>query len=423
MTRTLQRHAARLHGPGSSPRRLGAPAERLHRQSPSRPAPPALPASGGASGSVESFPASSALPGRRALLAAAAAVLILVSVLLLLPALAGLPETWGRIAGGDPAWLALALGFEALSFLGHILLFRAVCLDGGSRIQMRESYEITLAGHAATRLFASGGAGGVALTAWALRRSGMERRDVASRMITFLVLLYSVYMAALLVGGVGLATGILPGDAPLAMTLAPAALAALVIVLVSAMPLADRALERRLERASGSSGRLARAAARSSAAPAALAGGVRSAARMAVGNGLALAGAALWWFMDIAVLWACFEAFGAAPPVAVIVMAYFVGMLANLLPLPGGVGGVDGGMIGAFLAFGADPGLAVVAVISYRLFAFWLPIVPGAVAFLQLRRTVARWSGERDGAKRPQRTPPPSRIPAEAPVPAPALAA
>ena len=76
---------------------------------------------------------------------------------------------------------------------------------------------------------------------------------------------------------------------------------------------------------------------------------------------------------------------------AVIVMSYFVGMLANALPLPGGIGGVDGGMIGAFTAFDVPVQLAVVAVLAYRGIAFWLPTLPGGVAYLQLRRTVAKW--------------------------------
>ena len=89
----------------------------------------------------------------------------------------------------------------------------------------------------------------------------------------------------------------------------------------------------------------------------------------------------MWWAFDIAALWACFEAFGASPAVGVLVVGYFVGMLANTLPLPGGVGSVDGGMIGAFVAFGVDPAAAIVAVLAYRFFAFWLPIAPGALAF------------------------------------------
>ena len=72
-------------------------------------------------------------------------------------------------------------------------------------------------------------------------------------------------------------------------------------------------------------------------------------------------------------------------------------MLANTLPLPGGVGGVDGGMVGALIAFGVEPELALIAVLGYRGFAFWLPIVPGAVAYLGLRRTVARWEREDAG--------------------------
>ena len=59
-----------------------------------------------------------------------------------------------------------------------------------------ESYEITMAGLAATRLFSAGGAGGIVLTYWALRKAGMPRKETASRMVAFLVLLYAVYMLA-----------------------------------------------------------------------------------------------------------------------------------------------------------------------------------------------------------------------------------
>ena len=93
-----------------------------------------------------------------------------------------------------------------------------------------------------------------------------------------------------------------------------------------------------------------------------------------------------------------FHAFGSPPPFTVIWMAYFIGMLGNLLPLPGGLGGVEGGMIGAFAAFGVDFNLAVIAVLSYRAISFWLPTVPGVVAYFQLRRTVARWRSEQPAA-------------------------
>jgi uncharacterized protein (TIRG00374 family) len=105
-------------------------------------------------------------------------------------------------------------------------------------------------------------------------------------------------------------------------------------------------------------------------------------------------GALAWWGFDISVLWAMFHAFGEPPPFTVIWMAYFVGTLGNLLPVPGGIGGVEGGMIGAFAAFGVNLELATLSVLSYRAISFWLPTVPGAVAYFQLRRTVGRWRAE-----------------------------
>ena len=257
-----------------------------------------------------------ALTPHRLALLAALTVAVVVSLVLLLPALADLPDAGARISDGDGRWLALALGFEVLSFVGHIVLFRAVSLRPGSRIGMRESYQITLAGHAATRLFASAGAGGVALTAWALRRSGMERRDVGARMVTFIVLLYSVYMAALILGGLALFTGLLPGASPAALTLIPAALGAGVIGGALAMPRAAAGLEARLRRRARRDDRAGRIAERTAGVPRAIADGVSEALRLARRGNAGLAGAVMWWAFDIAALWACFRAFGIAPPVA-----------------------------------------------------------------------------------------------------------
>ena len=97
--------------------------------------------------------------------------------------------------------------------------------SASERIGWPESYEITMAGVVATRLFATAGAGGIALTVWALRRSGMGPRTVACRMVAFLVLLYFVYTASLLIDGVGMASGVFPGGGSFAMTIVPAIVA------------------------------------------------------------------------------------------------------------------------------------------------------------------------------------------------------
>ena len=315
-----------------------------------------------------------------------------------LPRFAGLGKTWDRLNHGDPAWIAAAVAFEVLSFGGYIALFRTVFVRGGSVIDWRESYQITMAGLAATRLFAAAGAGGIALTAWALRRSGMAPRIVACRMVAFMFLLYLVFGATLVLVGIGLRTGLLEGSAPAALTLVPALVGAVMIAVFLAIALLPGDLERRLAGWAGGNRhpRLAAWARRVATVPASAASGVRTAIAIVRSRHPGVLGAPAWWGFDIAVLWAAFHAFGDAPPTAVLVMCYFLGQVGNALPVPGGIGGVDGALIGAFIAFGTDAGLAIVAVLVYRAFAFWMPTLPGAVAYLQLRRTVRGW---RDAAR------------------------
>ena len=309
-----------------------------------------------------------------------------------LPRLAGFEDTWSRVDDGDPLWLIACLLFELLSFAGYVWLFRGVFARESERIDWRASYQITMAGLAATRLFAAAGAGGAALTAWALRRSGMPARVVAVRMVAQYVLLYGVYMSTLLLVGVGLYEGILSGGDEFAITIVPAIFGASVIALALAFTLVPAQIDRTLERWAGDGvGSWAAVLVGIAKVPAAVSGGVRAALRILRDRDGGAAGAFIWWYLDIATLWAAFHAVGEAPPFFMIVMAYFIGMLGNLLPLPGGVGAVDGGMIAAFAAFGVPPAAATAPVLVYRLFAFWLPTIPGVIAYLQLRGTVARW--------------------------------
>jgi uncharacterized protein (TIRG00374 family) len=308
-----------------------------------------------------------------------------------LPKLLGLRETWNRLQQGNVWWLVIAFVLEATSFVGYVMLFRAVFLDRQNRIDWKASYLITMASLVATRLLAAAGAGGIALTAWAVRRSGMPARTVACRMIAFLVILYAVYMAALVIGGLGLYVGIWPGRAPFAITVVPAIFGALVILLFLGVSLLPDDFDRLVARWTWNTGQLGAAARRIAKGPTTAAAGVRSALGLLRSRDPNLLGALIWWGFDIATLWACFHAFGASPDKAVIVMAYFVGWIGNTLPLPGGIGGVEGGMIGAFSAFGLNVETAVVAVLAYRAFSFWLPTIPGVVAYFQLRRTVRGW--------------------------------
>ena len=265
------------------------------------------------------------------------------------------------------------------------------------RLTWGETYEINMAGVAATLLFSAAGAGGIALTYWALRKAGMSRRDVGRRMVAFLALHYVFYPFALIVFGVLLRTGVLPGKHSVELTVVPAAVAGVLLVLGLLLALIPSDLGRRA--AAHAHGEWAQTIAQNIAkVPAIAAEGFRFAIGLFAHpsrGGLAVIGAAGFWAANIGILWASFQAFGVEVPIAVVVQGFFLGMVANLFPLaPAGVGAVDAGMIGAFVLFGLPEETVFPAILIYRLVAFWLPIPPGIVAFFQLRKRVVRWEEE-----------------------------
>ena len=344
-----------------------------------------------------------AMGGRRLALYGLTVLVIIGALYFVLPKITETGDALQRIQDADPVWIVVALGFNLLSFAAYIALFAGTV--GGrtaparvrERLDWKASYQITLAGLAATRLFSAGGAGGIALTYWALRRAGMPTRESARRMVAFLVLLYTIYLLALVVCGIGLRIGLFPGPSPVAMTIVPAALAGVALVIVFLISLIPGDFERLV--ASWARGhRRVGLARRMASIPATIASGTRAALSILMhpsSGFLSIIGAAGFWAANIGVLWACFHAFGESVPKAVLIQGFFVGMTANLLPFfPGGVGSVDAGMIGAFLAFGLPSSTVFVSVLTYRVIAFWLPIPPGIVAYLQLRRTVSRWRAE-----------------------------
>lgn len=328
---------------------------------------------------------------RRALLALLVIGVVIIFIFAVLPQLAGFGKSLHRLRYGNKLWLAGGIVLECVSLGGYMALFRMLFSSEKVHIAWRSSYQITMAGAVATKLLAAGGAGGIALTVWALRAAGLEAKAVARRMTSFELLLYGVFMLSLVIFGGGLAIGALPGHSPEALTVLPAAFGAVVIVLALSMGIAaDRAerwLARLGRRRKGPKSLLTKLA----TVPGTLHGGVQTTIEVMRRPRAGLLGAVVYWAFDIATLWAGFRAFGAMPDLAVLVIGYFVGQLANALPIPGGVGGVEGGMIGSFIAFGINGSTAVLAVLAYRIISFWLPVLPGSIAYLQLRATVNRW--------------------------------
>ncbi len=331
-------------------------------------------------------------------------VLLVAAIYILFPKIVGLDDVMARLDEATWYWVVIAIGFNVLAFAAYVALFRGVL--GGvdiakvrRRLDWRASYQITMAGLAATRVFSAAGAGGIVLTYWALRKAGLPTRRAACRMVAFLVLMYGVYTSALILFGILLRTGVLPGDDPFGGTVVPAGVAAGVMAVFLLVALIPQDVERRIARFAGGY-RRKRFLLRLAKGPATVATGVRTAlafVRHPSGGALAVIGAVGFWAANIGLLWAAFEAFGGDVPFGVLVQGFFIGMAANLIPSPaGGVGSVDAGLIGAFVLFGVPSSVVFPAVLTYRVIAFWLPIPPGIVAFVQLRKTVSRWEQESD---------------------------
>ncbi len=323
--------------------------------------------------------------------------ILLVGIYFFVPKIAGFGDALGKLDDADPIWIGVAIGFNVLAYATYIALFKAVVGGDALRLSWTETYEINMAGVAATLLFSAGGAGGIALTYWALRKAGMGRRDVGRRMVAFVSLHYIFYPIALIVFGILLRTGVMNGKGSVELTIVPAAVAGLLLIVGVLITLIPGDADRRLSRFAHSE-RSHQMLEKAGKVPATLGEGFRFALGLFAHpsrGGLAVIGAAGYWAFSIGVLWACFHALGVQVPLAVVVQGYFLGMVANLFPLaPAGVGAVDAGMIGAFVLFGIPEETVFPAVLIFRLVSFWMPIPPGIFAFFQLRHTVHRWEEE-----------------------------
>ncbi len=334
----------------------------------------------------------------RSLLALLTIGIVLTFIFAVLPQIAGFGKSLHRLRYGNKWWLAGGVGLECISLFGYMALLRLMFSCGGVRIAWRSSYQITMAGSVATKLFAAGGAGGIALTVWALLadRALGEIGGAANDELRAAALrrLHAVPRHLRRRPG---ARSCSRETRRRALTVVPAIFGATVIALALAMGFsADKAarwLTRMSQRRHGSFFK------KLATVPGTLHGGVEATIEVLHRPKPSLLGAVVYWAFDIATLWACFRAFGATPPIAVVVLAYYVGQLANALPIPGGIGGVEGGMIGSFIAFGVNGSTAVLAVLAYRIISFWLPILPGSIAYLQLRSSVAKWREQQEAAR------------------------
>ena len=309
---------------------------------------------------------------RNSIISLAVFFAIVVGLLLGVP---GLRSAGERISDANLFWVAAAIALELLSCVGYVVLFDLVF----GRLGRSLSSRLSLSELAVNSVVSVSGLAGIALGAWVLRSKGFSVERIAKRSVLIFVLTSAVNVAAVLVIGVPMWLGIVPGSRDALLTLLPAMAALATIVgTVALAAWARRAASARPMEDS-----------RVTVALTAVSGGVEDALGLIRARDWRLLGAVGYWLFDNLVLYACLAAFGHAPSFWVVAMAYLVGMLANSIPVPGGFLAVEGGLVGMLLLFGARPGsLVIAAVVIYRAVSLWIPAVIGSVAFLSLRRDI-----------------------------------
>jgi uncharacterized membrane protein YbhN (UPF0104 family) len=305
---------------------------------------------------------------RRGLISLAILVALAGGLILSVPGLHGVGHTLAHMALG---WIAVGIALEILSCLGYVLAFLQVFettpLRFGGRVALTEQ-----AFGAAVSL---GGAGSVAVGAWLMIDRGAQPTPVAERSAVLFLITSAVNVITLALAGLALFLGILPGPHNPLLSAVPAAVGIAVLAIFLALPrLSERGAAKR---APGHIQRLLAMTAES----------VRDTRHLLVRPDWRIIGAFAYLWCDIAVLEACFAATGHSPPLTAIVLAYQIGYLSNLIPIPGGIGILDGSMIGMLVLYGVAATPAAAATLVYHAISVWIPAMWGTLAFIVLRHT------------------------------------
>jgi uncharacterized membrane protein YbhN (UPF0104 family) len=307
---------------------------------------------------------------RNGIIWAAALLVLLFAIGLAVP---DLRSVLHRVADAAPGWLVAAVALEVLSCLGYVATVRLV-LRRGPRREVRHLAWAEMAFGAVVPI---GGAGGLAVGAWAMRAWNLPWRLIASRSAVIFLLTSAINAATLALSAIAYALGIGAGGGNVIYGVIPAAVALGALGAFAVLPVLVRRADLRPRRS------------RTALVLYRTADWVQDTTAVVRGGDWRLLGAVAYLLCDIAVLWVCLRAVGTAPPLMAVVVGYQIGYLANLIPVPGGVGVLEGGLLGALLLYGLPAAPTAAAVVLYHAVALWVPALGGTVGFARLRTAVA----------------------------------
>jgi uncharacterized membrane protein YbhN (UPF0104 family) len=290
-----------------------------------------------------------------------------VGLLLAVPGLAGVANT---VSSMKAQWIAAAVLLEVLSCASYVVAFLQVF----ERAPLRLGARVALSEEAFGAAVSLGGVGSLAVGAWLMVERGAPAPRIAERSAVLFLYTSAINVITLILAGLGLFLG-LPGPGNPLLSIVPAAVGALVLVLFLLLPRYVDSVVRQMR-----PGRLRTFLTETAVS-------VRDTERLIFHPDWRIIGAIGYLWFDIAVLFACFAAAGHVPPLAPVVLAYQIGYLSNFIPVPGGIGVLDGSMIGMLVLYGAGGTVATAATLVYHTIALWVPAIWGTIAFIALQRT------------------------------------
>ena len=290
-----------------------------------------------------------------------------VGLLLAVPGLKGVATT---VSNMKAQWVIVAVLLEVLSCASYVLAFLQVF----ERAPVRLGARVALSEEAFGAAVSLGGAGSVAVGAWLMVERGAPAPRIAQRSAVLFLYTSAINVITLILAGLGLFVG-LPGPRNPLLSIVPAAVGTVVLVLFLLLP-------RYVDSVVGGMrpGRLRTLLTQTAVS-------VRDTERLVFHPDWRIVGAIGYLWFDIAVLFACFAAAGKLPPLAPVVLAYQIGYLSNFIPVPGGIGVLDGSMIGMLVLYGVGGTVATAATLVYHAISLWVPAVWGTIAFIVVQKT------------------------------------
>jgi uncharacterized membrane protein YbhN (UPF0104 family) len=288
---------------------------------------------------------------------------LVVGLLLAVPGLKGVATTVSHMKA---EWVVVAILLEVLSCASYVVAFLQVF----ERAPLRLGARVALTEEAFGAAVAIGGAGSVVVGGWLMVERGAPARRIAERSAVLFLYTSAINVVTLILAGLGLFFG-LPGPSNPLLSIVPAAVGALVLVLFLLLP---RYVDRIVNRVQP--GRIHTLLTETAAS-------VRDTERLIFRPDWRIVGAIGYLWFDIAVLFACFAAAGQMPPLAPVVLAY----QSNFIPVPGGIGVLDGSMIGMLVLYGVGGKVATAVTLAYHAISLWVPAIWGTIAFIVLQKT------------------------------------